>query len=456
MHQQPRLPLWFLFANWLMVLLALAVGWFLGSRRYAEMPEPQRSALDLVYRTILEAHVDPPKGDELLDKALAAMAAVDEYSRYVGPRELADYEEHSTGRYEGVGFYVAQHGDDLVVHFPFPGGPAERAGIRPGDRLVGVDDTPLRTIPRESRQARAAELVRGPAGTSVRLRVERDDGEHELTAERADVRELATTWPHFADRDTGLAYVHVTHFPIGVADDLRAALAALQKERSLRGLVLDLRGNRGGNLAECVAITNLFLQQGTILSQRRRDQEVVETFSAHPDKCLFPDLPLVVLVDGASASASEVVAGALQDHHRAAIVGVRTYGKGFVNAEYTWRNLPFRLKLTTALFYTPNGRNIDRHRTKEGNGDSVKNGGIPPDVECAVDAATQQRIRAALAALESPAAYREALAAVAAKYGFSMAAPPAADQDPQLAAALETLRERSADGPPPRTETQGK
>lgn len=454
MHQQPRLPLWFLFANWAMVLLALAVGWFLGSRRFAEMPEPQRSAFDLVYREILKSHVDPPTGEELLDKALAAMASVDEYCEYVSPRNLAKYDERNTGRYEGVGFVVAQHGDDLVVHYPFPDGPAEKAGIRPGDRLVGIDDTALRGIPAESRQAKATELVRGPAGTAVRLRVLRDDGEHEIAAERAPVRQSPVRWAHFADPERGLAYVLLSHFPAGSADDLRAALTTLQAERPLRGLVLDLRFDGGGSLAECVAIANMFVANGTIVSQRRRDHEVVETFTAKPEACTQPDLPLVVLVNEESASASEVLTGALQDHGRATVVGARTWGKGFVNTVYSWRDLPFKLKLTTAHFYTPNGRDIDRHRTHTAD-ESTKNGGIQPDVEATVDRDTKARIARTLLEIEPPAAHRDAFAAIAAKYGFTVPAPPAADRDSQLAAALKTLRERST-GEAPRTPAHGK
>jgi len=445
MDQQPRLPLWFLFANWAMVLVALGIGWFLGSRRFAEMPEPQRTAFDLIYRQILEAHVDPPSGQELLDRALAAMAKVDPYSLYIGPKDLARHEERSTGTYEGIGIVVVRHGDDMVVHYPLAGGPAERAGILPGDRLVGVDDKDIRTMPAESRQNAVSELVRGPARTTVRLRIARDDGEHEIAVERADVRQSSVRWAHVEDAAQGLGYLHLAHFPKGACDDVRGAIDAMQAKVPLRGLLIDLRGNPGGSLDECVAIANLFLRSGTILSQRRRDL-VVESFSAKAEACAFPDLPLAVLVDADSASASEVLAGALQDHHRAVVVGVRTYGKGYINTEYAWRDLPFRLKLTTAHFYTPSGRNIDRHQQPAGDGEREDKGGITPDVQADVDAPARRRLAVNLQTQQAPERHRAAFAAVAAKYGFPVPEGPSAAADALVAKAVDALRERVAAG----------
>lgn len=451
MDQAPRLPLWFLVANWGMVMLALATGWVLGSRRIPDFVEPQGRAMQLVYDQILQSHVEPQDGAVLLDRAITAMVKeLDPYSVYVPPSQAATYDESNTGHYEGIGVLMVQHDEDLVVHWPMAGGPAERAGLRPGDRLLAVDDRDLRQAPKEQRHATATQLVRGAAGTTVRLRIAPFDGspEHEVVVERSGVQQTSVKWAHVADRENGLGYVYLEHFQGGSAADLRAAIERLQKDGA-RGLVLDLRNNPGGNLDECVAIANLFLREGNIVSTRRRDTAVVERFDAKADACPFPDLPLVLLVDDGSASASEVLSGALQDHHRAALVGTATYGKGYVNTNYTWKKLPFRLRLTTGQYFTPSGRNIERpNRLLVTNGKPTAEqraafdaGGIHPDVVVSVTTQEDRAIAESLIAREPPATHVAAIATAAAKYGLPVPSPPRATSDPQLAKALETLRE---------------
>lgn len=457
MEQAPRLPLWFLVANWSMVMLALATGWFLGSRRVPDFVEPQGRAIQLVYDQILQSHIEPQDGAVLLDRAIGAMVdELDPYSRYVPPSEADRYDESNTGHYEGIGVVMVQHGEDLVVHWPMAGGPAERAGLRPGDRLLAVDDRDLRQAPTEQRHATATQLVRGAAGTTVRLRIAPFDGspEHEVVVERSGVQQTSVKWAHVADRENGLGYVYLEHFQGGSAADLQHAIEGLQKN-GLRGLVLDLRGNPGGSLDECVALANLFLRDGNIVSTRRRDSTVVERFDAKADACHFPDLPLALLVDDGSASASEVLSGALHDHQRATLVGTATYGKGYVNTNYTWKKLPFRLRLTTGQYFTPAGRNIERpNRLAVKKGEATPEqraafeaGGIHPDVDVPVTKEERLRIVRSLDALEPPAAQIPALTAAAAKHGFAVPAAPAAADDPQLAKALDTLRDRVANPP---------
>ena len=464
MDQPPRLPLWFLFANWAMVLLALATGFYLGNRRIADLPEPQGSAIQLVWNEILKSHVEEQDGSLLLDRAIGAMVdELDPYSRYVPPGEAAAYDEANTGHYEGIGVVMVQHGEDLVIHYPMTGGPAERAGLRPGDRVVAVDGADLRTTPLDERHAAAARMVRGPAGTTVRLRIAREGGEQEFTVARSGVQQTSVKWAHVADADQRVGYAHLAHFQQGSADDLARAIETLQAGGPLRGFVLDLRGNGGGSLEECVAITNLFLQSGTIVSQRRRGSEVVETRTSDPQKCRFPALPLAVLLDGGSASASEVLAGALHDHGRAVLVGTPTYGKGYVNTNYKWKE--FRLKLTTAHFFTPSGRNIERPNRRlvtEGRATAEERaafdaGGIHPDVETRVTKAEATAVAAMLEARETPPQHLAAFTAVAAKHGIRVPGPPTAETDSQLAKALAALRERitapsngSPNGTPPK------
>lgn len=450
MDQQPRLPLWFLFANWALVAAAFALGWFFGTRKFADLPDPQATALELVHAEILKSHVAPQDGKVLLDRAIKGMVAgLDPYSRYVPPSEVAADDEANSGRYEGIGALIVPHGDDVVVHWPFPGGPAAKAGLRPGDRLVAIDGTALASIPADRRRTAPSELVRGPSGTTVRLRVLREGAEVDVAVERGDLRQKSVKWAHFANPEAGLGYVYVRDFHPGVADELDRALEGLSAQRPLRGLVLDLRFDGGGSLTDCITIANRFLREGTIVSQRRRDREIVETSTARAEQCRFPELPLVLLVNGGSASASEVLAGALQDHGRAAVVGERTFGKGFVNTRYSWKE--FRLKLTTAFFYTPNGRNIDRNYKPNGDAADPEAGGISPDVAAAVDDVVRERIRAVLDEHEPPAEYLAAFAEVAAKYELSVPAPPRAGDDPQLTQALAALRDRVAAAQEPKT-----
>jgi len=451
MQQQPRLPLWFLVANWVLVVAAFVLGVALGGKGQLQLPEPQASALQLIHAEILRSHVDPQDAHELMDRAIGAMVkSLDPYSSYVPPSEVAAYDERNSGHYDGVGLLMTQHGDDIVVQYPFPDGPADRAGVLPGDRIVAVDGKPLANEPRQTRHEAASRLVRGEAGTEVRLRLLRDDGTVELAMQRSDVQKSAVKWAHFADADQGLGYLYLSDFHRGILSQIEGAIAELQRQHPLRGLVLDLRFDGGGNLEECVALVRTFLRSGTIATQRRRGSEVVESFEATPAACRFPDLPLVVLVNERSASASEVLAGALQDHGRAAIVGTRTYGKGYVNTVYSWKNLDFRLKLTTAHYYTPNGRNLDGHHhdgqpvASNGSPATEPVGGIVPDVPVEIGEPELRAVLRVLSNHEPPQKHLAALELVAAKYGFDVPRPPRADTDTQLAQALATLRERVA------------
>lgn len=456
MQQQPRLPLWFFLTNLGLILAAFILGDLLARWRRPDYPQPQAQALELVYAEILRSHVDAQDGKALLDRALAAMAHVDEYSAYIPPRNVADYEESATGQYEGIGIVQLLHGEEMLVHFPFAAGPAERAGILPGDRLLAVDGKNIAELPLSDRATRLRDLVRGPANTEVRLRIRRGTEELDIDVRRGGVQRPAVKWIHLADPEHGIGYLHLSDFHRGVADALRDAIRQLKASGDLRGLILDLRHNRGGSLDECIAIARMFVGQGTIVSTRRRG-EVLETVRADATQCTHPDLPLAVLVNQDSASASEVLAGCLQDHRRALILGTRTFGKGFVNTVYTWGELPFRLKLTTAHYYTPNGRNIERKQKPiRGNRSTspdqgTDEGGILPDQVIDLAPELGVRIESQLAQIEPPPHHRRAVAALAAELGLEPIQPPAATSDPQLAAAMQHLRPAAASTTPENT-----
>ena len=185
-------------------------------------------------------------------------------------------------------------------------------------------------------------------------------------------------------------------------------------------------------------LTARFVSDGLIVTVARRDSE--EVFDAEPDKCTYPDLPLVLLVNGGTASASEVVTGALQDHERASVVGTRTFGKGHVQTVYSWEDLDFRLKLTTAQYLTPNGRSFGSSR-RLASGRTAEPDGLIPDYTVKIEPELERRIAIALRAFEIPSQYQEAVASYAETHDLTMPGIVPPDEDPQLAKALEVLDE---------------
>lgn len=437
MQQQPRLPLWFLAANWVLVVAAFATGVHLGRARASELPEPQRTALEIVYHEVLASYIEPVDEHELVERAIAGMVdGLDDYSRYIPPTGVAGFDESSSGNYSGVGAVITELGDEVVVHFPFEDSPAERAGLLPGDVILAVDDEVVDTA--EERRDIAA-LVRGRAATKVRLSIRRGDEERTLIVTRGDVQRACVKWAHYLDAELGLGYVYLADFHPTATAQLSEAIRSLEAERALRGLVLDLRFDGGGSLDQCLEIARLFLSGGVIATQHRRSGGD-EVYEATPGGARWPDLPLVLLVNEQSASASEVLAGALQDHGRAVVVGARTHGKGYVNTVYSWKDQDFKLKLTTGSYRTPSGRNIERNHATGGNPADPENGGIAPDVAAPVDDATNSRLYRSLHEIPVPERYAAAFARLAARHGLDVPSPPRTADDPQLAAALEQLR----------------
>lgn len=447
---QTRLPLWFLVVNWVIVCCAFVLGVALGRR--SPLPDPQATAMRLVFEEIERSYVDRIDGHELLDRAIAAMARLDDYSRYVPQSDVPRFVEETTGTYEGIGVVMHYADDGLFVRYPVGGGPGDRAGLLPGDRVVAIDGERVDTMTPAARARVAEEHLRGPAGSKVALTVHRDGKEAAFAIERGPVQKLSVKWAHWLDEAAGLAYVHIADFHQGAQAALQRDLEALTTgDRTLRGLVLDLRFDLGGNLDEAIAIARMFVREGNLVSLRRRDSEVVERHDADPAKCRWPDLPIALLVNRTSASASEVLAGALQDHERAVVVGEQTYGKGVVNTIYQWQGQPFRLKLTTAHYFTPDGRDLDRgrHRSAAGQNGSASAetpGGIRPDVAQALEERAQNAVQEALAEFPPPAHHQERLRAWSAERSLRAPGAPTTEIDAQLEAALAALRKRLAGG----------
>jgi len=438
MQQQPRLPLWFLVVNWALILFAFLLGTYLGSQRRTQVPEPQRTAFELVYNEVLDSYIEPQDKRELVERAISGMVdGLDKYSRYIPPVDVPEYVEATDGNYEGIGAILQSHGDTVVVHYPLPEGPAAAAGLLPGDELMAVDDEQLDT---KEERTNISKLLRGPANSSVQLRIRRPDGEHTITVARGSVRIPCVKWTHMIDPDQGIGYLHLTGFHSTAAQQMFDAIESLEEQGELRGLIIDLRNDGGGSLDQCIAIARAFIPEGIITTQKKREPQPDEVYRARSHECRWPELPLVMLVNEHSASASEVLSGALQDHKRAVVVGKRTHGKGYVNTVFSWENYDFKLKLTTGSYRTPNGRNIERNHSTSATPADKDKGGIAPDVEVTLTNDEFLAMTNTLRAMEPPKQFLAGYEAVAKKHDFEIERPPTPTTDKQLKAAVEALK----------------
>jgi carboxyl-terminal processing protease len=294
----------------------------------------------------------------------------------------------SSGQYTGIGVRIETLFDkpipveSVLISGVKPGGPAAVAGVAVGDRIVAVDGRPVHDILPDGRAAARLEetplqgAIKGLEGTAVMLRLRSPDGaEREVRVVRAQVDHGSVLGARVLAGDRRIGYARVARFQAGTARDLRAELDKLAKE-GIDALVLDLRGNLGGLLDQAVAIANLFLEEGLIAKQRGRMPQFDVIYRADRKKAWNATIPLAVVVNGSSASASEVLAGALRDHRRAVLVGERTYGKFLVQAVEDFKT-PVGLALfkrTTSIYETPLGLSYQRA------GENDPLAGIPPDL----------------------------------------------------------------------------
>lgn len=340
----------------LAVVLAFGCGMvtgIVGAR--SDMPV-QDGAITAAAAEISRSAAHPVSRDKLERAAITGMLNVldDPWSRYYAPPDYRSYRSALAGQYSGVGVWLEQRRGQVVVSEVQPGSPASKAGVRQGDRLVRVAGRPVDTAVRD-----AVGWLRGRSGTSVAVTVARDGDFRDLVIARQPIRTSAVTVEHLED---GVLLVDVGEFTRGVGRRVRQAVMAGSPDPRA-GVVLDLRGNPGGLLSEAVETASVFLDGGTVVSYERRGhgRRVLRAVGQGDTAT-----PLVVLVDGGSASAAEVVAGALQDRNRAVIVGARTVGKAMVQQAYPLDD-GSALKLTVGRYYTPDGRSIGRR-------------GITPDV----------------------------------------------------------------------------
>lgn len=326
------------------------------------------------------AFVDSTDDKEMQEAALEAMVASlgDPYTVYVPPQREGAFNKELRGTYVGIGAEIDIHENYLRIVTPLEDSPAQHVGVMAGDLVLTIDGES--TLGKSADDCMAKLL--GEEGTPVTITVRHKDGREEsFTITRARIqtqtvkgfRRTATGWEHILDREHGIGYLRLTQFTETSAEAMYTAIAAMQKDGA-KGLVIDLRFNGGGSLGAAIQIADLFLRKGSIVSLRNRDGQGRAWNAAEQPTDI--DLPLVLLVNEGSASASEVLSGALQENGRAKVLGTRTFGKGSVQDV---RELPEDkgvIKITTARYYLPSGRNITRSHKPE---DADKPWGVDPD-----------------------------------------------------------------------------
>jgi carboxyl-terminal processing protease len=357
--------------------------------------------LDIYYTLFRELnmfYVDDTDPEELVTTSINAMlSSLDPYTTYIPESEMDDFRFQTTGEYGGIGSLIRRSGNYTIIADPYKGFPADKAGMRAGDKILMINGIGVENIPIES----VSETLKGKPGTEIDLTIERYGEEEPLDFTLVREKISIPNVPYYGMLDDHTGYISLSNFTTGAGQEVEDALKTLKDQHDLYSLVLDLRGNPGGLLLEAVRVCNLFVDKGELVVKTRGkvkqwDQDYM-TLQEPADK----DIPLVVLINSGSASASEIVAGALQDLDRAVLVGTRTFGKGLVQ---TSRPLKYnaQLKVTTAKYYIPSGRCIQAldytHRNEDGsvgyipdsliseyktrNGRPVYDGGgIQPDFE---------------------------------------------------------------------------
>lgn len=317
-----------------------------------------------VLDAVKQDYVEPVKDKDLLENAIRGMLSnLDPHSAYLDAEAFQDLQIGTSGEFGGLGIEVGQENGFIKVIAPIDDTPAQRAGIRAGDLIIRLDDASVKGMPLSDAIAR----MRGKPNTAITLTILREGAKKplkiKLVREVIQVRSVKNRL-----LEPGFGYLRITQFQAKTASNLEEALQDLAKQNQgpLKGLILDLRNNPGGVLNGAVDVADEFLEEGVIVQTKGRGDSSEQTFKATAGD-LLNKAPMIVMVNGGSASASEIVAGALQDHRRALVLGERTFGKGSVQTILPLGN-GTAVKLTTARYYTPNGRSIQAE-------------GIKPDIE---------------------------------------------------------------------------
>ena len=330
----------------------------------APLPLEELRTFAEVMDRIKAAYVEPVDDKTLLENAIKGMLSnLDPHSAYLEPEAYAELQESTSGEFGGLGVEVGIEDGFIKIISPIDDTPASQAGIQPGDLIIKIDGQPTKGLS----MTEAVDKMRGKAGSKILLTLVREGGQpFDVELIRAVIKVKSVKSQLLEDH---YGYLRISQFQVNSGEEVGKALAALKKQndgKKLRGIVLDLRNNPGGVLQAAVEVTDHFLKKGLIVYTKGRIANSELRFSADPADA-SEGVPLVVLINGGSASASEIVAGALQDHKRGVLMGTDSFGKGSVQTVLPLNN-DRALKITTALYFTPNGRSIQAQ-------------GIVPDIE---------------------------------------------------------------------------
>ncbi|HVY59312.1 MAG TPA: S41 family peptidase [Xanthobacteraceae bacterium] len=408
-----------------LALLAVQPRILLGSSARAAVADTYRQ-LNLfgdIFERVRADYVEKPDDSKLIESAVNGMlSGLDPHSSYMDPKSFRDMQVQTRGEFGGLGIEVTMEDGLVKVVAPIDDTPAAKAGVRAGDIITQLDDEAVQGLTLNQ----AVEKMRGPVNTKIKLRIMRkgQDKPIDISITR-DVIRVRSVRSRVEGDDIG--YIRITQFNEQTTDGLKKALSDIQAQvpnDKLRGYVIDLRNNPGGLLDQAISVSDAFLERGEIVSTRGRNPEETQRFNARAGD-LSKNKPLIVLINGGSASASEIVAGALQDHKRATLLGTRSFGKGSVQTIIPLGAGNGALRLTTARYFTPSGRSIQAK-------------GITPDIEVLQDVPDEVKARTETKGESSLRGHLKAEGEE--KSGSQSYVPPDAKDDKALNTALELLR----------------
>ncbi len=354
----------------------------------------QLELFGLIFDQVREHYVDAPDSHKLVESAVSGMlSGLDPHSSYMDAKEFGEMQVENSGEFGGLGMEVTMEDGVVKVVSPIDDTPAAKAGILANDLILELDGTEVKGLTLQQ----AVEKMRGPINTQVHLKISRKgvDKPLDVTLTRETIR-VRTVKSHKEGDDVG--YMRLSQFNAQAGSELKKAISDLQGNDpdKIKGYILDLRNNPGGLLDQAVEVSNAFLDRGEIVSLRGREADDAQRFDAKPGQGdLIKGKPLIILINGGSASASEIVAGALQDQKRATVLGTRSFGKGSVQTIIPLGSGNGALRLTTARYYTPSGKSI---QAKGISPDIEVVQDVPADVQAQFDMTSESKLRGHLAA----------------------------------------------------------
>ncbi|MCD4697796.1 MAG: S41 family peptidase [Bacteroidales bacterium] len=326
-----------------------------------------------LFKELNKNYVDDISAGELVKTSIDAMLkSLDPYTVYISEAEVEDFKFITTGQYGGIGALIHKQGDKIVVAEPYEDKPAHKFGLKAGDEIIDIDRKPVTG----KTTGDVSTLLKGQPGTKVLITLKRDGNEELIEKELVRDNVKIDNIPYYGMLDSGVGYIKLTGFTQNAGKEVKSAFLDLKKNNELTGIILDLRGNGGGLLHEAVKITNIFIDKGEPVVRTKGKLPIKNHTYSTTEPAVDPEIPLVILIDNSSASASEIVAGAIQDHDRGVIIGQQTFGKGLVQNVIPL-SYNAQAKITVAKYYIPSGRCIQEidYSNKDENGESV----ITPD-----------------------------------------------------------------------------